>query len=75
MPVAHDLSDLGTVIEWCLANDDECRRIAERGAAIARTVFTPETAAGAVVDRLRAHLNGELHHGLAVAPRWFASTR
>jgi hypothetical protein len=73
VPVAHDLSDLRTVVEWCLANDDECRRIGERGAAVAPTVFTPAAAAGAVVERLEAHLTGELHAGVAVAPRWFAS--
>jgi hypothetical protein len=72
VPVAHDLSDLGTMMDWCLANDDECRRIGERGAAIARSVFTPEAAATAVVDRLEAHLTGGLHDGVALAPGWFA---
>ncbi|MDQ2648642.1 MAG: hypothetical protein M3Z03_03700 [Actinomycetota bacterium] len=72
VPVAHDLADLGTVIEWCLANDDECRRIAERGAERAPEVFTEATAARAVAPRVEAHLAGELHSDLDVAPRWFS---
>ena len=34
-----DLSDLKQRIDWCLANDDECRQIAERSKRMARAVF------------------------------------
>lgn len=30
VPVKHDLSDLAEKIEWCKANDDKCKEIAQR---------------------------------------------
>lgn len=31
VPVRPDLSDLNSVFDWCLGNDDACRRIADNG--------------------------------------------
>ena len=31
VPVDQDLSDLEKIAEWCMANDEECRAIADRG--------------------------------------------
>ena len=39
VPLEPDLSDLKERIDWCLANDDECRQIAERSKRMARAVF------------------------------------
>ena len=39
VPLEPDLSDLKQRIDWCLANDDECRQIAERSKRMARAVF------------------------------------
>lgn len=48
VPIAKDLSNLEDRIQWCLDNDAECARIAERGAAFARAMdFDDEMASAA----------------------------
>jgi hypothetical protein len=42
IPIRYDLSDLEEKIEWVLEHDNEAREIAERAAAFAYRVFTPE---------------------------------
>jgi len=40
--VAHDLSDLNETIEWCLENDEVCKKISENATVFYNTHFTPE---------------------------------
>lgn len=51
VPVKADLSDLCKVIEWCLANDQESRRIARNGQLFAMR-RTPESETLAVLHKL-----------------------
>lgn len=53
VPVRYDLSDLTTVLEWLIANDDEARAIAEGALTLSRTIFTPAFQR----DYLRAELD------------------
>jgi hypothetical protein len=39
VPVAGDLSDLGELLEWCRAHDDECRQMAARARHRALEVY------------------------------------
>jgi hypothetical protein len=73
VPVASDFADLAERIDWCASHDDECHAIAVRGAERAREVFTRDHAAAVVRDRLEAHLRGQLHAHVDVAPDWFAT--
>lgn len=38
--VKGDLSNLNEVMEWCKKNDEECKRIAENGKALAQKILT-----------------------------------
>lgn len=42
VPVAYDLGDLTSVVDWLTSHDAEARAIAEGALELARTVFTPE---------------------------------
>lgn len=41
VPVAHDFSDLAQKIEWCMDNEEACRRIAASGRRRAIDVYDP----------------------------------
>ena len=60
VPVASDFSDLREKLDWCLANERECRAIACRAAARSAEVYHParvaELAASAIAQRLFGHL-------------------
>lgn len=53
VPVAEDFSDLGARLDWCRANDRECRQIAARGRQRARKVYSPKWAGEKVAAALR----------------------
>ena len=53
IPVKYDLSDLEEKIEWVLENDEEAKNIAERAAAFAYRVFTPEYQSNYLCNRFR----------------------
>lgn len=42
IPISKDLSNLQDKIRWCKTHDKECKRIAEAGMKLARSILTPE---------------------------------
>jgi hypothetical protein len=52
IPIAHDLSDLYTQLDWCHAHDSECQAIAERAQQFAKCVLSKDS----ILDYLQAVL-------------------
>ncbi|HUD01664.1 MAG TPA: glycosyl transferase family 90 [Rhabdochlamydiaceae bacterium] len=43
IPVAEDLSDIFTQLEWAKTHDDQCRKISENARQLAAEIFSPES--------------------------------
>jgi hypothetical protein len=56
VPIANDFSDLAEKLDWCRANDDECRQIAERARQRSDWVYRPENVARIVARQWRTLL-------------------
>lgn len=52
VPVKNDLSDIITQIEWCKANDDKCRRIAENAKKFYNDYLTKDKIFDYLQDKL-----------------------
>ena len=53
VPVANDFADLAERLEWCRANDYECRQIAQRARQRAEEVYRPEYVSRVVARQWR----------------------
>ena len=59
VPIANDFSDLADKLDWCRANDDECRSIAQRARKHAEWVYRPEYVGRVVARQWRPLLAGD----------------
>jgi len=74
VPVARDLSDLVEKVDWCLANDEAAREIAEQGQAFA-LAHTLEAGRRIAIDNVRraASAPAKPSHPLGFLSRWMRS--
>ena len=68
VPVRADLSDLHERIEWCLAHDDECARMAARARALAERHLSRGAIAGYLAQTINAIGKKQADHPEEVEP-------
>jgi hypothetical protein len=57
VPIANDFADLAEKLDWCRAQDDECKQIAQRAQRRAESVYRPEYVARVVARQWRTLLS------------------